>query len=421
MLEERFQPKILAFVMAGGEGNRLKPLTSERSKPSVPFGGRYRIIDFVLSNLINSNICSIYLLVQYKSQSLIDHVRKAWTISPLISDQFVTIVPPQMQSGSSWFSGTADAVYQNMNLIQEHQPDIIAVFGADHIYRMDIRQMVSFHLHRQADVSIAALPVPIENAKDFGVIETESDGRIRGFQEKPDQPKPIPSDPGKAYVSLGNYLFNTNSLIEALQSMRRRNETDFGHHVLPMMLKNQKLFAYDFFDNKVPGIKAYEEKAYWRDVGSIDAYFEAHQDVLGMTPRFDIFNPQWPIYSSGYQGPVTRIIGGRIENSLLGSATVVNQANIKNCIIRRESIIEPGVELEDCIIMDYVKIGQGSKLRRVIVDRHNFIEANSCIGYDSEEDRQKYHVTPSGLVVVPLGNASFYGRGSREKGGGYNE
>ncbi|SFE59283.1 glucose-1-phosphate adenylyltransferase [Nitrosomonas sp. Nm166] len=421
MSEDRSQPKILAFVMAGGEGNRLQPLTSERSKPSVPFGGRYRIVDFVLSNLINSNIRCIYLLVQYKSQSLIDHIRKAWTISPLIPEQFVTVVPPQMHSGSSWFNGTADAVYQNINLIREHQPDIIAVFGADHIYRMDIRQMVRFHMHRQADVSVAALPMPIDQATNFGVIEIDSDGRIRGFQEKPDQPEAIPSDSEQAYVSMGNYLFDTHALIEALQSMRRRNETDFGRHVLPMMLESHKLFAYDFFTNKVPDIKSYEERGYWRDVGSLDAYFEANQDMLGMTPRFDIFNPQWPIYSSSYQGPVARVIGGQIENSLLGAATVINQAHVRNCIICRESFIEPGVELEDCIIMDYVRIGQGAKLRRAIVDCHNFIEANSRIGYDSEKDRQRYHVTPSGLVVVPLGDTSYYARGSRGKGGGYNE
>lgn len=421
MKEKRYQPKIMAFVMAGGEGSRLQPLTEKRCKPDVPFGGRYRMVDFVLSNLINSEIRSIYLLVQYKSQSLIEHVRKAWTISPLLSEQFVTVVPPQMQKDKSWFTGTADAVYQNLNLIKEHWPEIVAVFGADHIYRMDIRQMVRFHMQRRADVTVAAIPIPVEQSADFGIIEAEADGRVRGFQEKPAQPSVMPSDSNRAYASMGNYLFSTDVLMDALQAAHQRQQTDFGHHVLPMLLTDHRLYAYDFATNEVPGIKPYEEEGYWRDVGTLDAYFEAHKDVLGMKPAFDAFNPQWPIFSSGYQGPVARVICGQIDNSLLGAATIVNQANVRNCIIRRESVIEPGVDLEDCIIMDYVRICRGARLRRVIVDRHNIIEENTSIGYDPEEDRRRYHVTPSGLVVVPLGEASYFARDSRKKGAGYNE
>lgn len=413
--------RIVAFVMAGGEGRRLRPLTAERCKPAVPFGGRYRIVDFVLSNLVNSEIRAIYLLVQYKAQSLIEHIRKAWTISPLLPNQFVTVVPPQMQEGKSWFAGTADAVYQNLNLVEKHRPDIVAVFGADHIYRMDVRQMVRFHLQHQADVSIAALPVPVEEASSFGIIQTVADGRIEGFQEKPDQPTPMPSDPGRAYASMGNYLFNADVLVAALEEAHRRGESDFGHHVLPRLLASHRLFAYDFYSNEIPGIKSSEEVGYWRDVGTLDAYFDVHKDVLGARPRFNIFNPQWPVFSSNYQGPTARVIGGRIDNCLLGAATVINQATIRNCIIRRESVVEPEAELEDCVIMDYVRIGRGARLRRVIVDRHNSIEAGTRIGYDAEEDLRRYHVTDTGLVVVSAGDVSYFARDSRGAGPGYIE
>jgi len=412
MKERRLSIKMMAFVMAGGKGQRLRPLTEDRSKPAVPFGGRYRLVDFVLSNLINSDVRAIYLLVQYRAQSLIEHVRKAWSISPLLQDQFVTVVPPQMKEGTSWFMGTADAVYQNLNLLREQRPDIVAVFGADHVYRMDIRQMAWFHLQQQADVSVAALPISMERASDFGIIQAGTDGRIIGFQEKPQQPAAIPSDPQRAYASMGNYLFNTDVLIEALEETHQLGGTDFGLHVLPRLLNSHRLFAYNFSDNEIPGIKAYEEASYWRDVGSLDAYFDAHQDMLGITPQFDTFNPHWPIFSSNAQGPVAQVIGGQIENSLLGVATLINQAKVRNSIIRREAIVEPGAELDNCIIMDYVRICRGARLRRVIVDRHNIIEANTQIGYNQEEDQRRYYATPSGLIVVPTGKINYFPRDS---------
>ncbi len=261
------QPKILAFVMAGGEGARLSPLTAYNSKPSLPFGSRYRIVDFVLSNLLNSGIQSIYMLVQYKSQSLIEHVRKAWVVSPMRNEEFVTIVPPQMMRGGDWFQGTADAVYQNLNLIQLHNPDLVVVFGADHIYRMDIQQMVDFHLEREADATVAALPVPIAEASSFGIIDADHAGRVNDFREKPADPPPMPSDPTRAYASMGNYLFNAKILVQALQEANDRGEHDFGHNVLPKLKDTHRVFAYDFATNKVPGTKPYEEPAYWRDVG----------------------------------------------------------------------------------------------------------------------------------------------------------
>jgi len=419
--ERRHPERIVAFVMAGGEGKRLRPLTAERCKPAVPFGGRYRIVDFVLSNLINSEIQSIYLLVQYKAQSLIEHIRMGWSISPLLPDQFVTVVPPQMEDERMQFRGTADAVYQSLNLLTIHQPDMVAVFGADHIYRMDVRQMVRFHREREADVTVAALPVPLEQTPRFGIIDADSDGRICAFDEKPDHCRPMPSDPKRAYASMGNYLFNTDVLFDALEQAHRRGETDFGQHVLPRLLHSHRLYAYDFNDNLIPGIKPYEEAGYWRDIGTLDGYYQTHRDVLGLQPRFDTFNPQWPIYSSHYQGPVARVFDSRLGDCLIGAAAMVNKASIRNSIIRRESVIEEDVEIEDCIIMDYVRVCRGARLRRVIVDRHNVIEAGTVIGFDPEADGKRYHVTPGGVVVIPKGRADYFARESRGSGLGYLE
>jgi glucose-1-phosphate adenylyltransferase len=415
--------RIIAFVMAGGQGSRLQPLTAARSKPSVPFGSRYRLVDFVLSNLVNSQIRTIYLLVQYKSQSLIEHVRKAWTISPLLKDQFVTVVPPQMRSGQSWFQGTADAVHQNINLIEEHAPEFVVVFGADHIYRMDVQQMVDFHKERDADVTIAALPVPLEDAKSFGVIAADHDGRIEAFQEKPENPTPLADDLSSAFASMGNYVFSAKVLLEALQDAQQAGETDFGQHVLPRLLASgHRLFAYDFASNLIPGIKPYESQVYWRDVGNIDAYFNAHKDVLGAEPVFDAFNPEWPIYSSNYQGPVARVLGGRLNNTLLGAATIIHDnTEITNSIIRREAVIEEDVVLEDCIVMDYVRVCKGARLRRVIIDRHNIIEAGSAIGYDAEADSRLFTVSRGGVTVIPSGQPSIFARNSSGVGGGYSE
>lgn len=422
MLERRGREKVVAFVMAGGEGSRLRPLTTERCKPAVPFGSRYRIVDFVLSNLANSDVRSIYLLVQYRPQSLIEHIRKAWTISTLFHEQFVTVVPPPMTKEGVVFGGTADAVYQSLNLMEMHHPDLVAVFGADHIYRMDVRQMVRFHCESEADVTIAALPVPLDQASNFGILETDVSGKIAGFQEKPARAKPMPGDPQCAYASMGNYLFNAHLLRTALEEAHKRGETDFGQHVLPRLTQSHRVFAYDFSNNVVPGTKPYEEKGYWRDVGTLDAYFEAHWDVLGLTPRFDSFNPQWPIFSSHYQGPTARVLNGQLDNVLLGSATIVNDAKIRNSILRREVVVEPGAEIEDCIIMDYVRIGRGARLRRAIIDRHNSIGPGTVVGDDHDLDRAAgRHVTPGGIVVAPLGDLRFYARERHPTGGIYSE
>ncbi len=396
-------PKVLAFVLAGGKGERLFPLTAFRSKPSVPFGGRYRIVDFVLSNLVSSHIYSIYLLVQYESQSLIEHVRQNWVLSPVIRDHFIAVVPPQMRMGPEWFQGTADAVFQNINLIHQHNPELVIVFGADHIYRLDIRQMMDFHLEKDAFVTVAARPVPIGQGSAFGVIQTDGEKRIIGFQEKPKKPTPLPQDPTRAYVSMGNYIFSRDVLLNALAKAQRTKQHDFGAHVIPALVDTDKVFAYDFATNVIPGTMAYEEKGYWRDVGGISAYFEAHMDMLGDYPRFELNNRLWPIHPSSYEGPSAKIVKGEIRNSIISEGVVIHGAKIKNSVIRSGVLIENDVSVEDCIIMDQSTLKKGCRLRKVIVDKLNIINEGEQIGFEPDKDRFRCHVDSSGIAIVPRG------------------
>jgi glucose-1-phosphate adenylyltransferase len=397
--------RILALVLAGGEGTRLMPLTAERSKPAVPFAGRYRIVDFVLSNLVNSSINSIYMLVQYKSQSLIEHIRNGWVLAPIQPSHFITIVPPQMREGPEWFQGTADAVYQNMNLIEPNAPDLVAVFGADHVYRMNVREMARFHHERNADVTISALPVPLAEASGFGVIATDAEGRVVEFQEKPLKPKPMPGDPDRAFASMGNYIFTTDVLLGAVRKACEAGDKDFGRHVLPRLMRTHRVFAYDFSTNRVPGLRPYEEPAYWRDVGTIEQYYAANLDTLGLEPRLNLFNQRWPILSRDYQGPIAHIVKASIENSDIAAGSLVNDATIRNSIVRREVVIEEDVLIEDSIIMDYSVVRRGARIRRAIVDRYNTISAGDRLGYDLDLDRKRHHVSQTGIVVV--GKAPF--------------
>ncbi len=394
-------PKVLAMIMAGGRGERLFPLTFERSKPSVPFGGRYRIADFVLSNLINSQIYSIYLLVQYKSQSLIEYVRENWGLSALITDHFVTVVPPQMRYGKDWFQGTANAVFQNMNLIRQHNPDLVIVFGADHVYRMDISQMIQFHMKSGADCTVASMPVPIEKASDFGIIDAESDGRIKEFLEKPTNPPSMPDDPTRSFCSMGNYVFNADILIKGLIQAERNKEYDFGKHVIPNLLEEgKKVYAYDFATNTIPGVKPYEEPGYWRDVGNIKAFWDAHQDMLGDNPAFDINNNKWPIRASRNDLPATKIMGGEITNSIIAEGTTIKRATIINSVIRRGVVIEDDVEVRDSIIMDHVVLKKGCKLNKTIIDSYNVIDEGVLIGHDSKVPYFRVSTDASGISVV---------------------
>jgi glucose-1-phosphate adenylyltransferase len=399
------EPKILAIILAGGRGERLSPLTQERSKPAVPFGGRYRIIDFVLSNFINSEIYSIYVLLQYKSQSLIDHLTGAWRFGGLLRRQFISVVPPQMRGGEVWYRGTADAVYQNLNLIEDFTPDLVAVFGADHIYRMDINQMIDFHLVKGAEATVAALPVPIESALSFGIIEVDEDERIVSFQEKPLRPKPMPSDPNRAYSSMGNYIFNAQALVEMVtEDAPRTTEHDFGRSVIGEVLERYKFYAYNFLKNEVPGVKPYEERGYWRDVGNLSSYWAAHMDLLGATPAFDLNNWRWPILSEGIDGLPAKVVSGQVEDSLIGVGSVIDNATVQRSIFGHSVRIHEGADIQESIIMDHTTIGKGAKLRRAIIDRFNVIEPGETVGYNREHDeRRHYHVDPSGLVVRARG------------------
>jgi len=396
--------RVLAMIMAGGKGERLHPLTRDRSKPAVPFAGRHRIVDFVLSNFINSEVYSIYVLVQYKSQSLIEHLRSTWRTTGMITDYFVTVVPPQMRVGPAWYKGTADAVLQNLNLIDDFGPDFIAIFGADHIYRMDVMQMIAFHRETGADVTVAARPVPVEDASQFGVLSVDRSARVVEFAEKPAHPNPMADDPGRALVSMGNYLFSRQPLVDALLAdARRSTEHDFGRSIIPELVPTGRVYGYDFQLNEVPGVKPYEEVAYWRDVGTIEAYWDAHMDLLGESPRFDLDNRYWPIRTGLYPGPGARFIGSDVDNAQVGEASLIKRATIRNSILGPSVWVNEGAVIEDAIVMDHTTVGKGARLRRVIVDRFNIIPADTEIGLDPSADRRRYHVDPSGLVVVPRG------------------
>jgi len=403
------------MIMAGGKGERLHPLTRERSKSAVPFGGRFRLIDFVLSNFMNSELPSIYVLVQYKSQSLIEHLRIAWRTSGLLPDFFVTVVPPQMRFGPAWYRGTADAVLQNLNLIDDFNADVIAIFGSDHIYRMDVTQMLAFHQGAGADVTIAARPVPIKDASAFGVLGVDRKGSVVQFAEKPATPTPMPDDPDRALVSMGNYLFSRQALTDALLAdARRSTDHDFGRSIIPELVPGGRVFAYDFQTNEVPGVKPYEEHGYWRDVGTIGSYWEAHRDLLGESPRFDLDNRYWAIRSEHHPGPPARFIGADVDNAQIGEGSLVKRATIRNSILGRSVWVNEGAVIEDSIVMDHTTVGKGARLRRAIIDRFNIISADTEIGIDPARDRRRFHVDPSGLVVVPRGGRREFLRGLEE-------
>lgn len=394
--------RALAMIMAGGKGERLLPLTAERSKPAVPFGGKYRIVDFVLSNMLNSGITANYVLVQYRSQSLIEHVRESWSIAGRLKDQFITVVPPQMRARGGWYEGTADAVYHNLNLIADFRPEVVAVFGADHIFRMDISQMIQYHRDRGAEVTVAALPVPIEQSSQFGILEIDADDRLVGFEEKPAGAKAMPGRPTMALSSMGNYIFDTSLLLRTLErDADRPGSHDFGRNIIPELLGGRRVYAYDFLQNEVPGVHPHEERGYWRDVGTLDAYWRSNMDLLGETPLFDLRNNEWPIISARYEGPMASIVRTYVDQSMIGQGSYIVDAEIRRSVIGRGVHIEPGARLEECVIMDGVRIGSHARLHRVIADRFSSIPPDSDIGYRDAPHGGVCHVSPSGLVVIP--------------------
>jgi glucose-1-phosphate adenylyltransferase len=405
-------PNLLAMILAGGEGRRLDPLTRERAKPAVPFGGRYRVVDFVLSNLANSGILKMKVLVQYKSDSLNTHLQRAWRLSPFLN-QYVEIVPAQMRTGPKWFAGSADAIYQNLNIITDEEPDHTLVFGADHVYRMDVRQMVDFHLQRKAELTVAAIPVPVEAAESFGIIEVDREGRMIGFEEKPKRsPKTMPGRSDRCLASMGNYIFSTAALVQEIVRDAGNPESshDFGKSIVTEMFRRRPVYVYDFAQNEVPG-QSEKERGYWRDVGSIDAYFQANMDLVAVDPVFSLYNDRWPLYTIQYNYPPAKFVFNNVEEKRVGQATdslvsegcIVSGGHAHHCILSPKVRINSYSYVEDCILFENVNIGRGCQIRRAIIDKNVDIPPGTRIGYDLEEDRRRFHVTETGIVVIPKG------------------
>ncbi|MFQ5481299.1 MAG: glucose-1-phosphate adenylyltransferase [Nitrospinaceae bacterium] len=407
--------KVLGMIMAGGEGRRLMPLTGERAKPAVPFGGKYRLIDFVLSNFINSKIYSAYVLTQFKSQSLTEHIQEGYRFGSLLQDQFILPVPAQMRTGESWYQGTADAIYQNINLVQGRGYDLAAIFGADHIYKMDIQQMVDFHQDRQAKVTISAIPVPLKEARQFGVIQVDPAGRIIGFQEKPEKPVPIPGRPDMAFASMGNYIFDVDFLIEALfnDAANPSSTHDFGKDILPSLYDRHPLYAYDFAQNKVPGITR-EEIGYWRDVGTIHSFWETNMDLRNVKPVFNLYNRKWPVMSVSLGLPPAKFVfnqdgrRGQAINSLVAEGTIVSGGIVQDSVIGRGVYIDSGAAIINSLVMDRVQVGQHCKINLAIIDKNVVIPPKTVIGYNLEEDKKRFHVDPDSNIIVIAKGYKFH-------------
>ncbi len=400
--------RVLAIVLAGGKGERLMPLTKYRAKPAVPFAAKYRIVDFALSNLVNSGLFSIYILVQFKSQSLNEHIERGWQFGGALRDRdhFVTAVPAQMWRGEHWYQGTCDAVFQNLHLVTLFDADHICIFAADHIYKMDVEQMLDYHMEKKADVTVAANVVPKSEAWQFGCIHTDDTGKIIDFVEKPKDPPEIPGRPGYTYVSMGNYIFEREVLEEAVldDAQDEKSSHDFGRNVLPILHEKYTVYAYDFSTNVLPG----KDKPYWKDVGTIKAYWDAHMDLCQLNSDMTLYNPRWPIRTVSFADPPTYSYpeGGQmcsIIGTLRAEGSRVLGAVVHRSVMSRNTIIKTGAIVEDSILGQGVEIAEGCRIRKTIVDAHNKIPPNTVIGYDLEEDRKKYHVDEeSGVVVIGM-------------------
>jgi len=401
--------KVLGIILAGGKGTRLYPLTRERAKPAVPFGGKYRIIDFVLSNFVNSGIHSIYVLTQFRSQSLLQHLSEGWQFGGLLKSHFITHVPAQMRSESeSWYQGTADAIFQNMNLIEQSDPHLVAIFGGDHIYRMNVASMIDFHLAKQAEVSVAAIPVPKAHAVEFGVIEAGDDGRIMAFHEKKRDAPTMPGDPGRVYASMGNYIFSTRTLLDLLNTDAKHpgSRHDFGMDILPKLAGKAPIYAYNFETNRIPG-EAEPSTPYWRDVGTIDAYYEASMDLNHVKPDLNLYNREWPVRSTSYPDPPAKFVfdedkrRGVAIDSIVSGGCIVSGGVVRKSVLGRAIRIHTGALVEGCVIMDNCDIGRHAKVRRAILDKNVRIPPDTTVGYDLDADRARgWHVTESGIVVI---------------------
>jgi glucose-1-phosphate adenylyltransferase len=401
---------VLGMILAGGEGRRLYPLTKDRAKPAVPFGGKYRIIDFALNNFVNSDILRIKILTQFKSDSLNKHITRGWPMPPMYN-HYIDLVPAQMRTGGSWYLGTADAIFQNLNLIYDEAPHYVAVFGGDHIYKMDIHQMVDCHRETGADLTIAALPVPVEKAHEFGIIEIDDNYRIIGWQEKPKVAKEIPGRPGWALASMGNYIFKRDVLIDELKEDAEDENSahDFGKDVIASMYLRRDVMVYDFSQNTHAGMKE-EERGYWRDVGTIDSYWESHIDLVAVSPIFNLYNPEWPIRTYSYQAAPAKFVfanddrRGYATDSLVSDGCIISGGHLDRCVLSPYVRINSFSKVEESIIMHGVNVGRYAQIRKAIIDKGVEIPPHTRIGYDREEDRARgFYVSPGGVTVVAKG------------------
>ena len=398
-------PRVLCMVLAGGEGKRLMPLTADRAKPAVPFGGSYRLIDFVLSNLINAGLRRVCVLTQYKSHSLDRHITQTWRMPTLLGD-YVTPVPAQQRLGPRWFTGSADAIYQSLNLVYDENPDYVVVFGADHVYRMDPMQMIEAHIDSGAGVTVAGLRRPRASASEFGVIEVGPDGhKIANFLEKPADPPSIPGSPEESFVSMGNYVFSTDVLLEALRAdaVDPGSVHDMGGNIIPMLTEQGHAFVYDLSFNIVPGATD-RDSGYWRDVGSLDSYHDAHLGLVSVHPVFNLYNRRWPILSNIPPLPPAKFVeGGNAHESMVGAGSIISGGHVRTSVIATSVSIESGAYVEGSVIMPGVRIGRNAIVRRAILDKNVVIPKNAQIGVDLEHDRSRYTVSPGGIVVLGKG------------------
>ncbi|CAA9290561.1 MAG: Glucose-1-phosphate adenylyltransferase [uncultured Corynebacteriales bacterium] len=398
------RPRVLGIVLAGGEGKRLWPLTADRAKPAVPFGGSYRLVDFVLSNLVNAGYLRIAVLTQYKSHSLDRHITTTWRMSTLLGN-YVTPVPAQQRLGPRWFTGSADAIFQSLNLIYDDQPEHIVVFGADHVYRMDPRQMVDQHIETKAAVTVAGIRVPRGEASAFGIIDADADGKIRQFLEKPADPPGLPDSPDESYASMGNYVFTTEALVEALRADAKDDDSihDMGGSIIPMMTENGSARVYDFADNDVPGATD-RDRGYWRDVGTMDSYYDAHMDLVNVHPIFNLYNRHWPIFTSHPQLPPAKFVeGGLAQESIVGAGSIVAGATIRHSVVFPGATVLQGAYVEGSVLMPGTRIEAGAVVRRAILDKNVLVPPGAHIGVDTELDRQRYHVSEAGITVLGKG------------------
>jgi len=395
----------LGIVLAGGEGKRLMPLTADRAKPAVPFGGSYRLVDFVLSNLVNAQMLKIAVLTQYKSHSLDRHITTTWRMSTLLGN-YITPVPAQQRLGPRWYTGSADAILQNFNLIHDENPKHVLVFGADHVYRMDPAQMFEEHLSTGAGVTVAAIRVPKSEASEFGVIELADDGvTIRAFHEKPADPPTMPGNPDMCLVSMGNYIFRRDVMEEALilDSEDLESRHDLGTNIIPMLTQNGSAKVYDFAHNVVPG-ETDRDKGYWRDVGSIDAYYDAHMDLVSIHPIFNLYNRQWPLLTNPPSLPPAKFSeGGIARDSIVGAGSIVSGGSLNRSVASYDVLIGAGADIDGSVLMPSVKVGERSIVRRAILDKNVIVEPGAQIGVDLDRDRERFTVTDSGIVVVGKG------------------